>query len=290
MKMPKISFKKDDMRKALKTAKLTLTENMPTVAAGFAIAGTIAAVALTIPATKKYLEEIEEIKAERLKEQEEKIDAGELKEEDAKVNPLTKKDYFVTGAKHYWYVVVVAGLTIGGIYVCVKSANKKIKGLAVAAAAAETALGAKENAIENLLGPKKATEVEMEANKNIIEQTNVIPDDLGLIEHSCHIGNCEMLCLDALSMRPFYGDPQQIEKHLIELNAQLLEDGYVSVNEYYSALGISGVDWGEFMTWNYDSIGTRLIRYEIEYQGHSNGKTVAIIKLKTLPKQDWRSV
>lgn len=285
--IPKISFKKEDLKKTWSMAKMGLTQNAPTIAAGFAVAGVVASIALTIPATKKYLQELDEILQEREDEQQEKLDSGELDPKDAEEPKLTKKDYFVTGIKHYWYVVVVGGLTIGAMILSVKASDKKIKALTVVASAAEMTMGAKDVSIVDIVGPKKAEEINMETDKKLLDTVFVKPSD-DFIEHSCYKGNCEMLCLDAMTGRYFYGDPQLIKENLLDFSANLMYDCNATLNEYFDALGIGHLDFGNYIGWTSEGLGRSRFRYSVDYEGSVNGRVTAIFKVADLPKLDWR--
>ena len=291
MKMPKISFKKEDMIRMAKAAKAGLTDNAPVISAGLAVAGVGLSIWLTIKATKKYGEEIEELKEAKMQARQEAVDNGESELPSLEVS---KKERTIVALKCGIPVIIVGSLTITGICFSVWAANKKIKGLSVMLAGAEAAMSRTDVSIEEIVGPKKATEIEMAANKKMLEATNegmaaegMTPpwEDDGLIEHS-DLGGCTLM-YDAVLNKYFYGDITAIGKGLNEFTSMMMEVGFASVNEYRDALGLSHVGWGDYIGWEFDVDG--MFRYEIEYDPNVNKRATAIVKPKVWPRRDWRN-
>lgn len=288
MKMPKkISFKKEELLKMAKAAKAGLTENAPVISAGFAVAGVFAGIYLTYKATKKYNEEMEELLEAKRESRQEAVDNGD---EELPSLEITKKERIIAVGKNFAPVIIVGSLTIAGIVFSVWSANKKIKGLSVMLAGAEAALSRTDVSIEEIVGPKKATEIKMAANQKMLESANDTMDtppweDDSLIEHSDLGGST--LMYDALLDKYFYGDITAIGKGLNEFTSNMLETGYGSVNEYRDALGLRHVAWGDYLGWEFDVDG--MFRYEIEYDPNVNKRATAVVKPKTWPKRDWRN-
>ena len=61
------------------------------------------------------------------------------------------------------------------------------------------------------------------------------------------------MCKDSISGRYFRSDLDTIRKIMNELNRKMLIDNSISLNEYYSAIGLDNVKDGDYMGWSVDS-------------------------------------
>ena len=77
--------------------------------------------------------------------------------------------------------------------------------------------------------------------KDPLSDHNVIPTEYG-----------NTLCYDRVSGRYFRSDINAIRKAECEINRQLRNDMYVSLNELYYELGLPEVDLGDILGWNVD--------------------------------------
>lgn len=62
----------------------------------------------------------------------------------------------------------------------------------------------------------------------------------------------ETLCYDAVSGRYFKSDMQALEKAENALNRRLMNETYMSLNDYYYELGLDSVSIGDIIGWNVD--------------------------------------
>lgn len=281
MKFPKINITKEGAVRSIKKIGDMASKNANVIAAGAAIGGLVAVIFVTVKATEKYQKEIEQAEIKKNQELIQKAQDGE----DCPFEPLTTKEKLLIRAKCYWLVALLAVFSGGCMVASVKFSNKQIQALAVLATATEATLGRTEGAVAELLGESKLEKVKALANEKEVADNPAPPEDL--IEHSDLGGNT--LMFDEMSGRYFYGDISAIEAAINRVNAALLRDiGYVSINEFYSELGLNGVSWGEYLGWQFDSLSTRLIDAKLEYAPDAHKNPVVILKVKTQPKHDWR--
>lgn len=281
MKFPKINITKEGAVRSIKKIGDMASKNANVIAAGAAIGGLVAVIFTTVKATEKYQKEIEQAEIKKNQELIQKAQDGE----DCPFEPLTTKEKLLIRAKCYWLVALLAVFSGGCMVASVKFSNKQIQALAVLASATEATLGRTEGAVAELLGESKLEKVKALANEKEVANNPAPPEDL--IEHSDLGGNT--LMFDEMSGRYFYGDISAIEAAINRVNAALLRDiGYVSINEFYSELGLNGVSWGEYLGWQFDSLSTRLIDAKLEYASDAHKDPVVILKVKTQPKHDWR--
>lgn len=286
MNIPKINLEavKGAAKSTAKNIGNFASKNAPALAGGAAIACTIGAIWATVKATKKYEEEI--MTAEIRKNSEHISASSDGEETETEFQPLTKKEKLLIAAKCYWLVVLLAVLSGTATVASVKFSNKQIQALAILASGAESALNRTEGAVEDIFGKGKLEKVRLEANNKEVSELPP-PSEDSLIERSSLGGST--LIRDTMCKRYFYGDISKIEHAVNQVNAELLRDiGYVSINEFYNALGISGVEWGEYLGWSFDEMGTRLIDVKLEYATDPHERPIVVMKVKTQPKHDWR--
>jgi cell division protein FtsL len=290
MKIPKINMGalKGTAKTAIKSVGNFASKNAPVLAASAAILCTAGAIVATVKATKKYQEEIQ--KAELAKNEEFMKNAttpGEDEEAPKEFVGLTKTEKLLIAAKCYWLVALLFVLSSGSVIASVKFSNRQIQALAILASTSEAALTRNEKAVEELLGKNKLEKIKMMANEQELKE-NEIPFDDNLIERSSLGGNT--LFFDPMCHRYFYGDITKIEHAINEANALLLHDcGFLSVNEFYSALGLEGVTWGEYLGWDTETMGTRLIDVKLEYATNPHQQPIVILRCNTEPRHDWRN-
>lgn len=90
----------------------------------------------------------------------------------------------------------------------------------------------------------------------------------------------EQTCHDAWSGRYFKSSRNTIEKARNDANALILLDGYITVNEFYSRLGLDYIDAGNIMGWDADN----LIDFAIDAVVGPDTKPCLSIQHRVAPK------
>lgn len=93
-----------------------------------------------------------------------------------------------------------------------------------------------------------------------------------------------MLCLDVLSGRYFRSDIETIRRVQNDLNKMIIDEVWVSVNDYYSAIGLTETLLGDELGWNPD----QLIELDFTSQIAENGEPCLVIKYIAMPRWDFR--
>lgn len=232
-----MALKKIDFKGAVNTVAKAVDQNSPTILTGLAVAGFIGTVILTIKAVPK---------AEKiLAEQREKM--KEIEEDDKEA----KRDITLETVKEMAPVVippVVTGVT--AIACCIGSNSVNLRRQAVLSAAynvAQTTLTEYKDKIPEIVGQGKATKIRDAVNEEKVK--NNPPSDKQIIV----TGNGDVLCYDSYSARYFRCDPEKIREAVNDLNQELINSMYVSLNEFYDAIGLSQCKLGEQVGWNIDS-------------------------------------
>ena len=184
------------------------------------------------------------IKADKiLKDQKKKV-------EDLELNPdMTdetlaeeKKEITVETIKQMAPVVippvVIAGATIYSAVSGYKSATKQIAAISAAYNLTEKKLMDYQDKAKELLGEKKAQSVTDAVATDKVNENPPREDSIFKTGHG------EVLCLDDYSGRYFYSDPEHIRKCVNDINEQLRDEFYVSLNDFYDRLGLPNCKLG----------------------------------------------
>lgn len=63
----------------------------------------------------------------------------------------------------------------------------------------------------------------------------------------------DILLFDTLTSRVFKSNQMSIQQAEIEMNRRILNDDYISQNEWYDAIGLSRTSMGDNFGWNHDN-------------------------------------
>lgn len=177
---------------------------------------------------------------------------------------------------------------------CIIAANavheKRSAALTAAYALSETALAEYSKKVVETVGEKKdeliraavvqdkidTTPVPKKENKKTGEKDVVI------------IGDGDTLCYDTFAGGYFRSDKNKIEKAINELNRKLLEDDFVSLNDFYDLIGQEQTEIGNLIGWNVN------IRdyIDVRFTSHLNpeGKPCLAISFTVAPKYEYDSL
>ena len=94
------------------------------------------------------------------------------------------------------------------------------------------------------------------------------------------------ICYDAISGRYFKSDRDTINRAVNELNRQMRDDMYVTLNEFYYALGLDGTKLGDDLGWNIEKG-----YIELDFSSHldANGTPCLVIDYRVAPVYDYHS-
>lgn len=165
---------------------------------------------------------------------------------------LTVKETVTTVGKYYAGPLIGAALGTGCIITSVTTSNKRYLALSSAYEFAnETFQIYKEKVVETV-GEKKEKAIQ---DKVAEERLNRNPKDE--TTQVIVTGNGESLCYDSFSGRYFkfnIGDIKAVEN---QINADLINFNYVSLNDLYSHFGLENIDLGYSIGWSIDTVPNR---------------------------------
>ena len=218
---------KAGLKQTIKSAERVLTKYSPGILTGIGIAGMIGATFMAVKATPKALYLIE------------------TKKEETEVEELTP----VETIKTCWKCYIPATLTTVLSAVCLIGAStvsaKRNAALATAYSISEAALREYQEKVVEVVGEKKEKAVRDAVAKDQIERDPVTKSEVVIID-----SNSNTLCYEPLSGRYFKSTIDKIEKAEIKLDRQMIQEMYVSLNDFYWEIGLDETDLGDKMGWN----------------------------------------
>ena len=218
---------KAGLKRTIKSVERVLTKYSPGILTGIGIAGMIGATFMAVKATPKALYLIE------------------TKKEEAEAEELTS----IETIKTCWKCYIPAALTTVVSASCLIGAStvsaKRNAALATAYSISEAALREYQEKVVEVIGEKKEKTVRDAVAKDQIERDPVTKSEVVIID-----SNSNTLCYEPLSGRYFKSTIDKIKKAEIKLDRQMIQEMYVSLNDFYWEIGLDGTDLGDKMGWN----------------------------------------
>lgn len=217
---------KFNLTAAARSIKGVLERHAPEILTGIGVAGMVTSTVLAVKATPKACLLINDRK-------------NELEVEKLPVTELVKTT---------WKCYIPAVVTCGASIACLVGASsvnfKRNAALATAYKLSEAALSEYKDAVIETIGEKKEQSVrdkvaEERLKKNPVSKSEVIVT-----------GNGTTLCYDPVGNSYFKSSIQQIESAKNKLNARMLSENYVSLNDFYDELGIGPTKLGDDLGWD----------------------------------------
>ena len=254
---------KKEIAKSFLSLKTAIKKHSPDILTGIGIAGIITTTVMAVRATPKALILIEERKEE--------IGAEKLEAMDM--------------VKTTWACYIPAAITGTLSVACLIGASsvnaRRNAALATAYTLSESALKDYQGKVIEMFGEKKNEAVKDAVAKDKVEKNPVVTREVIITEK----GNT--LCYDAISGRYFKSDIEKIKKAECELNRQMLDDMYVSLNDFYYEIGLDSVKLGDELGWNVDS---GYIDLSFSSQLASDGTPCLVIDYSVAPRYDYRNL
>lgn len=253
-------MKKSNISKVLSSVRTSMAKHSPEILTGIGIAGMITTTVMAVRATPKALILIEERKEE--------IGAEELEVADV--------------VKTTWFCYIPAAITGTLSIACLIGASsvnaKRNAALATAYTLSESALKDYQGKVVKMFGEKKHETVKDAVAKDKIEKNPVVTREVIITEK----GNT--LCYDAISGRYFKGDIDKIKKAECELNRQMRDEMYVSLNDFYYEVGLDNIKIGDELGWNIDN---GYIDLSFSSQLASDGTPCLVIDYSIAPRYNF---
>lgn len=218
---------KEGLKRTIKSAGRVLTKYSPGILTGIGITGMIGATFMAVKATPKALYLIES------------------KKEESEVEELTPVETIKTCWKCYIPATLTTVLSAACLIGASTVSSKRNAALATAYSISEAALREYQEKVVEVIGEKKEKAVRDAVAKDQIERDPVTKSEVVIID-----SNSNTLCYEPLSGRYFKSTIDKIKKAEIKLDRQMIQEMYVSLNDFYWEIGLDGTDLGDKMGWN----------------------------------------
>lgn len=228
---------KSAITKSVKSSKLFLSDNSPTILAGLSVMGVFTTAGLAIKATPEALKAMDEYRP--------------MKTED---EPLTVKEVVKLTWKFYLPAAISAGLTTASILTGNSIQARRYAALASLYEIAQTGLERYQDKIVEVVGKNKAEKVDAAVAKDVTDNNPVKEEEIVITGY----GNA--LFFDTLTGRYFRGDLEHIRQVVNSFNQELMTDMYKPVNDFFLDIGLDPVELGRHIGWDIDK-GMLSIRY-----------------------------
>lgn len=244
-----------------KGVRTAMKKHSPEILTGIGIAGMITTSVLAVRATPKALILIED------KKDEEGVD---------KLTP-------VETIKAAWPCYIPAAVTGALSVACLIGASsvnvRRNAALATAYTLSESALKDYQEKVIETIGEKKEQDVRDAVAKDRISRDPVSCKEVIITER----GNA--LCYDVISGRYFKSDIDKLKKAENELNRQMRDEMYISLNEFYYEIGLKGTSIGDDLGWNIDN---GYINLDFSSQLADDGTPCLVVNYHVEPRYDYR--
>lgn len=253
---------KQKIMEVLKPIYTAAKKRAPEILTGIGIGGMILTTVLAVKSTPKALDQMEEKKKELKKE---------------KLTPAET-------VQSCWTCYIPSAVTGGLSMACLIGANsvhlKRNAALATAFTLSETTLRDYKKKVAEKIGPKKEQDIRDEIAKDKIVKDPVSTNEVFLT------GKGNTLCYDEVSGRYFRSDRDKIDRALNELNRRMMSEMYISLNDYYSEIGLPRIGLGDILGWNIDK---GFISPDFSYQGAEDGTPCLVISYLVEPQYNFFS-
>lgn len=255
----------------LRKIGLAASKNSPLIFTGLAVVGVAGSVIFASQASVKANDKIKAMKADRqVAYEKEEVDSPEV----------TKKEIVKAVAPIYIPTVLSSAATIGCIIGAHTINSHRQAVLASLYSASELALQEYQKKVIEKIGEDGDREIRNAVAKDQIDiQSKSMPS-------VPVVGDGGYLCYDSLSGRLFRSSRDWISKAVNDTNRTIIGDMWVTLNEFYSELGLEPIPLGESIGWNVD----RLLEIDISSMvENETGEPCIVLNYPVMPvKYDWR--
>lgn len=202
------------------------------------------------------------------------VRALDAEREDKRDDKLTARDVVRVCWKHYIPTAALTAASIGFQLGAESKHSREYAALASVCTLSETAFREYKEKVVETLGEKEEAKVREAIVKDRMEKDPVT------IREVHYTGNGKPLCYDMLSGRYFNCDIAVIETAVNTINYRMLDEMYITVNDFYDEIGLPQNELGSRMGWSVDNGKIAFVK---DYGPAKNGDPCAVISLSPPP-------
>lgn len=253
------------IKNTIRSARRFLGKHSPEILTGIGVAGMITTTVLAVKATPKALQLIED-----------------KKEELGYPRDCEEHLTVVDTVKVAWKPYVPAALLCVASVTCLIGASavnaKRNAALATAYAISERTLLRYRDKVIETIGEKKEKEVRGKIAQDEIDKKNISNSQVIITAG----GNT--LCMDSISGRTFRSSMDKIQKVVNELNRRMNYENYISLDDFYSELGLESTKNSSYIGWNLDD---GLIQVNFDSCLAENGEPCLYVDYMVAPRYEF---
>lgn len=266
-----------NISKITKNAGMALKKHSPEILTGIGVVGMMTTVALAVKATPKAAQLIEE---ERYRQNKELLKEAEENgvEEVKQIDRLSAIDTIKASWKCYIPAAATGAMSIFCIVGASSVSARRNAALAAAYSISESALKEYRDKVVETIGEKKEKNIREAITKDQLEKNPVENHEVILTNKG------DTLCYDVLSGRYFRSDMDKLNRSVNEINRLIINDGYVSLNDFYEEIGLEPTKLGYELGWRLDT-GT----IELEFDAHlaTDGTPCLVVDYSSMPQYEY---
>lgn len=266
-------MKKSNLTKFIKNAQFILSKHSPEILTGLGIAGMVTTTVLAVKATPKALRLIKQEEEYREYDRDHGIPDTIAPEKVSAIDVI----------KLCWKCYIPAAITGTVSIACLIGASsvnvRRNTALATAYKLSETALTEYREKVVETIGEKKEKTIKDAIAKDHVEKNPVKQQDIIVT------GKGETLCYDMICGRYFKSDIDKLKKIENELNRRMIDEMYISLNEFYYEVGLDDVGAGHDIGWNIDR---GYIELQFSSQLAADGTPCLVVGFNNPPSYDFR--
>lgn len=247
----------------MKTARTMIQHNSPGILTGIAVAGTFTTALLAAKGGYRAAQALED----ELKRRDDPIVGRPI---------LTLKDK----AKIVWPLFIpAAGVGVATI-ACVIGANhvssKRVAAWAGAYSLTEKAFAEYKHKVVETIGEKKEEGVRASVAEDRVRAT---PPSSELVI----IGNGDVICYEMMTGRYFNSSMEKLRAAENEINAQIINEMYASLNDFWHLIGLPSTGYGEEVGWT----TSNLLKLKFSSLLTDKGEPVLAVETESSPIRDY---
>ena len=256
-------MKKLNLQRLAQRSKIYLRKASPTILSGFGAAGVIVTSVLAVRATPKAIRLLDE---EKRRQQADKLEPMDV-------------------AKIAWKCYIPAAVTGTVSIACLIGASsvnaRRNAALTAAYTISESTLRDYQKKVLETIGEKKEQTIRDEVAKERLKREPVENKEVIITAKG------DTLCFDAVSGRYFKSDIDKLKKAENELNRQMRDEMYISLNDFYYEVGLEPIKLGDDLGWNIDN---GYIDLRFSSQLATDGTPCLVIDYGYGPRYDFRGL
>lgn len=216
----------------LNRAQKTIGHNSPVILTAIGVTGAVTTAVLASKASFKA--------SDVLREEQARLDSFE------KSHPMTNKEKFEKVWTLYIPAVVSGAFTCTAIIFANRIGTRRTAAMATALTISDRAYAEYKEKVIETVGKNKEQKVRDEIAQDRVNSNPVSKQQVIIT------GGGDVLCYDKYTGRYFMSGVETLKKAQNDLNYQLMNEGYASLNEFYNKIGLSHVPTGEEVGWCVD--------------------------------------